>query len=271
MKARPIPFSGALPLAIREGRKTQTRRVVKWKATTPGLNLQFSGLSIERLQSVDGPVYVLVGATRDSYEFRSEPMLCPYGQPGDLLWVREDHYRYGHWEPVAGALTPTGRQKWAFVPDSSEVRFDAPPSYRRGRHHRDPWAPAWHKRLGRFMPRWASRTTLRLAEVRVERLQDISEADAAAEGLDRVEDGAARWGVQGLVDSWHYDPRQSYRALWESINGPESWDANPWVWALTFEVIKANVDAVLIELAESNVAMARRRIKAEAPLLADVL
>lgn len=236
MKARPIPFSGALPLTIREGRKTNTRRTLKIQGTRCEPELMPDGITTGWRIDV-------------RHQFGSTQILfCPYGAPGDLLWVREDHYRYGHWEPVAGALTPTGRQKWAFVPESSEVRFDAPPSYRRGRHHRDPWAPAWHKRLGRFMPRWASRTTLRIVEVRVERLQDISEEDAHAEGARfsgfNSEQDFLRFGVshQDCLDARF---RHAFRELWEAINGPESWDANPWVWVLTFVAINSNVDAVL--------------------------
>jgi hypothetical protein len=93
-----------------------------------------------------------------------------------------------------------------------------------------------------FMPRWASRITLEVTGVRVERLQDISEADAVAEGIEsrQVSDTNSRWLLygrdlsEGKLYSTTGDSRKSYRSLWESINGPGSWDANPWVWVVAF-------------------------------------
>lgn len=104
-------------------------------------------------------------------------------RPGDRLWCREEHYQFGHWEVATGKLTKGGREKWQFVPDSDEVRTDAPSEFRGGRHRQDPFTPSWHKRLGRFMFRRHSRLTLYVTEVRVQRLQEISEADAIAEGI----------------------------------------------------------------------------------------
>lgn len=105
------------------------------------------------------------------------------------------------------------------------------------------WRPAIH------MPRWASRLTLRITDVRVERVQDISEKDAIEEGVwgTFIEDGRY-WRNYSLSDEdaacspMLNFPSESYRTLWESINGAGSWDANPWVWALTFEVLRGNVD-----------------------------
>ena len=90
------------------------------------------------------------------------------------------------------------------------------------------------------MPRRLSRLTLLVTDVRVERLQDISQADAIAEGLDWV---APTYGIGGIAASWNSDPRQSYAALWDSINGPGAWEENPWVVALTFDVRMGNIDA----------------------------
>jgi hypothetical protein len=86
------------------------------------------------------------------------------------------------------------------------------------------------------MPRWASRLTLEVVSVRMERLQDISEADAKAEGIESSDDdGVTYWGPLG---KGHFDPRVAYRSLWESLHGPGSWAANPWVWVVGFRRAK---------------------------------
>lgn len=205
MKERPILFSAPMVLAILEGRKTQTRRVVK------KLPKRFSLLGWK----MPTGLFPISWLTE-----------CPYGQIGDRLWVREEHYRFGHWEEVSGVKTKTGKQKLAFVPDSSEVLFDAPSEFRKARQRQDPLTPAWHKRLARFMPRAASRITLEITDVRVERLQDITDADALAEGVDQTNTSIGGYATE------------RFKRLWESINGPDSWDANPWVWAIGFKRVE---------------------------------
>ena len=206
MKERPILFSGPMVRALLDGSKTQTRRIVK----PPYTGCLDAGL----------------GANTD---------LCPYGQPGDRLWVREafrfsaslDLYSPAEVGELAlnaccrPAMTPTqfeadGVQVGLWRGFETMLAVSVPGKYR----------PPM------FMPRWASRMTLEITEVRVERLQDISEADALAEGIVRQPDGG-----YGLADTTHYhftDPRQSYFSLWEAINGAGSWDANPWVWVVSF-------------------------------------
>lgn len=140
---------------------------------------------------------------------------CPYGQRGDRLWVREA------WRAPSSCdhLPPRSISDSEGVRFMAEEIFGADPGFGKGRP-------------GMFMPRWASRITLEITEVRVERLQDISEADALAEGIVRLKEGF------GLPDGSHFhatDPRQSYLSLWESINGPGSVEANPWVWAVSLK------------------------------------
>lgn len=224
VKQRPILFSTEMVRAILDRRKTKTRRVIKDELDERGLRWCNPQTGWE--------------------DWHGNQVRCPYGKAGDILWVREEHYRYGHWEPVPDVKTPTGRQKWAFIPDTGEVRyFDAPPeNFRKGMHNADPGTPTWHKRLARFMPKDACRLLLKNTGTRFERLQDISEEDAISEGIKKVSNHnqwynylhpknavPAQMWVRGAVNS--------FETLWTSINGFESWQSNPWVWVVSFERI----------------------------------
>lgn len=135
--------------------------------------------------------------------------LCPYGYTGDQLWVREA------WRAVAEV-------------DHLPPR-DLNPAHRIWYEADAPHQPGFGKyRPSMFMPRWASRITLEITRVRVERLQDISADDARAEGCpDKPIPGAEQASVDLLAKLWYHD-------LWEQINGPGSWEANPWVWVVEF-------------------------------------
>ena len=139
---------------------------------------------------------------------------CPYGQPGDRLWVREAWATHACFDNVrAGALT------------TRSLHYQADGKIKTGRN-----------RAAMHMPRWASRITLEVTGVRVERLQDISEADALAEGIAYSE--RFNGYCIGMAEHFHsHDPRESYRRLWRAINGAESWDANPWVWVVEFKKV----------------------------------
>lgn len=186
---------------------------------------------------------------------------CPYGKPGDLLYVREAHYMYGNWIEDEGELTATGKQKWKFIQCKKEVLFTKPEGIevRGGKNSKDPYALMWHKRLARFMPKSAARIWLEVVSVKVERLNDISPGDAVDEGVEYWNiDGESMEGGELVADFNNYtwtedkenDPNyadrnfpvfansvDSFRTLWQSINGTESWYANPWVWAVRFKVI----------------------------------
>jgi hypothetical protein len=196
MKERPILFSAPMVRAIQAGTKSQTRRVAKPRVR-PSL-----------LEPGDWTDQYVLDLGNHEWLMRD----CPYGAPGDRLWVKEAHL-----------LDPPIDGTWPSVGDSFASINDIPAKYRNpghviyradGKLERDwRWRPSIH------MPRWASRITLEVTGVRVERLQAISEADAIAEGI---------------THSTMNDPRVEYRWLWESINGPGSWDANPWVWVVEF-------------------------------------
>ena len=173
--------------ALLDGSKTQTRRVMKQQLVYGNVIGLFNSWYLPK--GKDGGTL---------WPNAKERILatCPYGQPGERLWVREAWLKTNPFSD--GGLHTYGYRA------TDEAEFaDAI------------WKPSIH------MPRVASRITLEVTSVRVERLQDISEADARAEGASQHPDGP-----------WH-----AYRSLWTLINGPDSWAANPWVWAIEFKRI----------------------------------
>lgn len=224
-KERPILFSAPMVRAILDGKKTQTRRVVKYKHPATIMEDE----SGKPWPHFDCYVY----GTDDPVKAK-----CPYGQVGDVLWVRECFYQFGHWEPVPGVKTKTGRMKWKFIADSNQILdADNPPeSYRKGRHHKDPETKAWHKRLGRFMPRWASRIDLKITGVRVEHLQEISHDDANTEGVQVWIDSFKSSGSYHQNGQLQAYPVTAFARMWDEINGStHPWEANPYVWVVEFE------------------------------------
>lgn len=195
MKERPILFSAPMVRALLAGTKSQTRRIFTAK---------------------NGGVWP---NRNDLPGMKQVVRSCPYGQPGDRLWVRET------WMDLQGTgieIVTGSRERYAYGADTP------PGSY--GDDQRKCYGLKWRPSI--HMPRAASRITLEITRVRVERLQDIDFADAAAEGLHYTSERLDRWSADGI--NWRGTPQQAYRALWEQINGPGSWDANPWVWALSF-------------------------------------
>src|ERR1035437_104911 len=223
-KSRPILFSPAMVTAILDGKKSQTRRAITPQPISSKPEAEWYPDAYD-----GGPEWTVWGKKGSAVDNKCTLPFwkCPYGVVGDSLWVREEHYRFGHWREVPGVKTKTGKQKWAFIPDSDQVLFVMPDkSYLKSRLKDYPEAPAWHKRLARFMPRSCSRITLEITEIRVERLCDISETDSIAEGVsDRDEDGA--WTSAS----------EAYAELWDKINGDGSWNKDPFVWCLTFKVV----------------------------------
>lgn len=223
VRTRPILFSSSMVRALLEGRKTQTRRVVTH-------------------QPVTKPAFRCVSGKGWAWESGDRQVRCPYGTPADLLWVRET---WRLWEGAAfSTMSGDPLDPDIIVGPLSGLNRGflrtRPIEYRADTNSEGPWRPAIH------MPRWASRVTLRLTSVAVERLQDISANDAKAEGLDWVGDGGARYGLKGYPATWHDDPRSSFAVLWDSINSRRGFgfDTNPWVWALRFDVIPRNVDEI---------------------------
>ncbi|WP_336695670.1 hypothetical protein [Delftia acidovorans] len=198
MKERPILFSGSMVRALLAGTKTQTRRVAK-PVRHPDL----------------GNVYAPGALVLEHEPQHVIDRCCPYGRPGDRLWVREAFMHEPAdfcWE--ASVSVPCR-------PAETVYRADFPNS-----QPGEGWKPSIH------MPRNLSRILLEITSVHVERLQDINEMDAAAEGV-------ATWAPGALSpDSLNADPSDQFRWLWSSINGPDSWAQNPWVWVVEFKRVQ---------------------------------
>lgn len=226
MKERPILFSAPMVRALLAGTKTLTRRVVK-----PQPDSTHSGFPY---WNVGGYRASWCRSAADGGPLEPEnPLLCPYGQPGDRLWVREAFRFPGsldHLSPsVCGdkALDAGYRTPWAptqFEADGSRTGewrgFDTPPEKTK----------PGKLRPGIHMPRWASRITLEITGVRVERLQDISETDCCAEGAH---------GGHGSIPGYGYSatPLEHFQHIWKSTGG--DWAANPWVWVVEFQRAQA--------------------------------
>lgn len=212
-----ILMQGAMVRALLSGAKTQTRRLVK---PQPGKGVV--GVTRARDPDPDAAAewWWLDGADAGSASMAMDPFTCRYGGPGDRLWVRETF-----------AKIPGQTRPWI----ETDYRATYTHGDRMGDHLglKKLWTPAIH------MPRAACRILLELTDVRVERLQDITEADAAAEGIKPYPNHPGRWISEHRPGLNFPSAIAAYRDLWESINGADSWAANPWVWVLSFKRVPA--------------------------------
>jgi hypothetical protein len=218
IKERPILFSGEMVRAILDGRKTQTRRIINPQPERKPVMCGWvaSGFAEEGLPNE----YGVTGCS-------CKEVKCRYGF-GDHLWVRE-----------------TWRLGGEFYDCKLSVFSDPEEMLGQHVHYRvDDFEGEGENtyRPSIFMPRWASRITIEINDIRAERLQEISEEDAKAEGwLALSEDGMSGYGDDATLHRHpEYTYRWGYKSLWNSINGPGSWDANPWVWAITFKRVEVS-------------------------------
>lgn len=208
MADRPIIFSAPMVRALLDGRKTQTRRVLK---PHPRRTIFFDPRTAD-LEQFKDPAYA----------------------PGDRLYVREGFMP----APMEAAPETPKPTRWNIAyAAGGQAEFDAPADYNPMLYNYERWSPSIH------MPRWASRLTLTVTDVRVQRLQEISGEDCIAEGV-KCETCAASWSVgrSACNERGCFEVRQNFRNLWNSLHGPNAWDANPWVCALTFAVHRGNID-----------------------------
>jgi len=214
MKQRSIIFNGEMVRAILEGRKTQTRRVVKFQdSARPWLY-----------------------SPKDNHIIldNNKTINCPFGQPGDKLWVRET------WANVPRTAYRFNKEKHphCWQTPRPDDNHDAA-VYKEGWTRCDPGR--WKSPV--TMPRWASRITLEITDVRVERVQDISHYDAKSEM--RIEgDGEGHYHADlpmGVDYGPYKEPEHAFKDLWDSINakGGHGWDSNPWVWVLKFKKVQS--------------------------------
>lgn len=271
IKERPIPFKAEMVRAILDGRKTQTRRVMK---SQPEVGGPFPICNVCGMPKPPKGRSVGIYAansyccSHDCKGYWEEPITgdlwpresrgdfgypddwmgkCSYGKPGDRLWVREGFCALSYCPGEYGGQGEAG------YPLTSDIKKEPPSGsytlvYRADEPGEDgPWRPSTN------MPRWASRITLEVTDVRVERVQDISEGDAMAEGIQKEDvcpsgfdpDSFHPPGAYGFVSGLHpfpkgmiyVTPQEAFRELWESINAKRGfgWDANPWVWVISFK------------------------------------
>ncbi|HEO8956303.1 hypothetical protein [Enterobacter hormaechei] len=204
MKERGMIFNGEMVRAILDGRKTQTRRIMKVQPK-PCNHTNWPDYSPES-QWKSYPngwcCAVCANGTTIDHRHHAKGITCPYGTVGDRIWVRET------FSPVPDHEEPAGCSALLYAAD--------------GNGPYGKWVPSIH------MPRWASRLTLEITGVRVERLRDLSEDDAKSEGITPPSGG--------VLPGWEY--RINFRDLWVSIYGSDNWEANPWVWVIEFKRIE---------------------------------
>lgn len=226
MKEQPILMNSAMVRALLNGSKTQTRRIVKKV-----------GLAAPAPQSViDGAATYAGGMVAH----------CPYGQPGDRIWVRETWGVISHaWDEACNLIdwapdrpaTAISEMPFGQGYYSGHVIYAADGAFEWSGDDDGDGDPrsAWHPSI--HMPRRASRILLEIVSVRVERLKDISDADIVAEGIDMeaLAESQDRYDIvcKGSGASGRATERSAWRDLWESTGG--DWDANPWCWAITFK------------------------------------
>ena len=247
MKERPILFGAAMVRALLDGSKTQTRRI--WKLP--------NWAEWDLIEGGEKKGQLIPKDAKMLGWYSVDEVACPYGQPGDHMWVREA-WRVGAWNEDEGEIAidyvadKCSRREWIQVPEKSDFeRYwiqstdDATKAglltNSEGNFN---WSPGGSPCRGRpsiHMPRWAARISLEITNVRVERLQDINEVDAKAEGIAVDELGHAYRENDSVA--WG-SAKTAYAELWESINGPGSWDLNQWVWVVEFKRVQPGTNYI---------------------------
>lgn len=211
MKEKPILLNAEMVRAVLDGRKTQTRRIM-----TP-----------HHLKMIDaaasaGECHPLESGRQHANSQSYYREWCPFGAVGDRLWVREAIFP----APLELQSSPPRETKWNIAyRGGAQLEKTAPATYNPTIYNYERWTPSIH------MPRWASRITLEITGVRVERLNSMTERDAIAEGC---------MGGHNSIPGYHYSatPHEHFHHVWQSIYGADSWQANPWVWVIEFKRVE---------------------------------
>lgn len=221
MKETQLLFTAPMVRAVLAGTKTQTRRLIKPR---------HDWTMDERDDGAPWPFFM------DYVHGEPEPVEvpCPYGAPGDRLWVKETWRAEERGADAIDGVRFRADDAFVEIAPTQAAANEWVDAYDNGKHG-NKWRPSI------FMPRWASRITLEVTDVRVERVQSISDADIAAEGVTeaavrelRVHKSAKAW-----TDTVGAMPRDLWRIVWSTINGAESWGSNPWVWVLSFRRVES--------------------------------
>lgn len=220
-KERPIIFSGPMVRAEQDGRKSQTRRPIREQPPA------------SMVKCARGVTGSWVGWDENGDEVWNAH--CPYGVPGDRLWIKETHYLYGEWRN--NGVTKTGRDKWKFHSIGTECGYmDDPPRSVKPFTYK---LRGWYKRPSIFMCREDSRILLENTDMRVEKVQKISDTDCVAEGVSlRRRVGLPPDYIMGIFNEEFL--KGAFSKYWNSIytKPGQSWEDNPWVWALTFKQLE---------------------------------
>lgn len=237
MKEHPILMSTPIVQAILAGRKTQTRRIRgferinekpdQWRRITPDV---YPGAAYEG----DFYSYCDFGTVDVNTEYMALGK-CWQGQVGDVLWVKETFWQYGRWVNTDNPKMKRGKE-WHALP-GQPILFEAVKPVT-GLE----WSMGyeWRKMSSLFLKKEQSRIYLEITDIRVERAQEISEEDACAEGIggDQYDELWEDYSMGNDPERFRFtEPSESFQSLWQKINGPESWKANPWVWAITFNIL----------------------------------
>ena len=229
MTERGMIFNGDMVRALLDGRKTQTRRIMAIQPEHSELGLR---RVIDSKNGRDNGKYFWSQSDARGLKMRSKVFGCPYGEVGDRIWVRETYqgplFDYEHMESYLEDSSKFEKAQFCVYKADGKPApefFDADDNL----HYC--WRPSIH------MPRWASRILLEITDVRVERLNCITEESAQAEGVAKLREGFWKHYQPGWTQH-QLSARGSFVALWKSIYGEESWQANPWVWVIEFKSIE---------------------------------
>lgn len=242
IKEIPILFSTSMVQALLEGRKMQTRRLVKWPEVPEWHHPDYDPCTMVKPNGgVWWPHFRRFGFNGKRPIDETGAVKCPYGQPGDILWVRETWGVGCRPDPFQGSIDGIEfKADGKYIDDIESLPLHFYDDFDYGNYDKSGWRPSIH------MPKSIARIWLQVTDVRVERLQDISEDDAQAEGTTPRRHRCGGFGFyeaggdvhECVCQSWEGDADvMGFKDLWCEINGAESWQANPWTWVISFNVL----------------------------------